>query len=212
LVDRKKAVEKGFLGLAGWLEKAEAIWTSKKKQAQQAAGATVYQWLDYRRKLTTQRPAGVWNVLQGRVGTHLACSVLRSGSDLQAEGLRAQGFVSEADIFFHQTESEAEAHYLCAVLNAPLVDNRIKKYQTQGLWGARHIQRRAFEVLPVPRFDPKDPRHVELAELSRACHDKVASLVPSLRGQSVGRLRSQVRTHLSAELARIDGLVEKILP
>jgi hypothetical protein len=133
-------------------------------------------------------------------------------ASLRAEELPVRGFVAQRKTFCYQAENGDEAYYLAAALNAAYVNERIKRHQPRGLGGPRGIERLAFEVLPVPRFDPQDPRHMELVELSRACHDKVAALVPQLKGQSIGRLRSQVRTHLSAELARIDGLVEQILP
>jgi hypothetical protein len=102
-----------------------------------------------------------------------------------------------------------EAHYLCAFLNAPYVDDAIKPHQTRGQWGERDICRRPFEVVAIPKFDPADERHRKLAELSKECHKKVKQL--ELEGKNIGQLRGKVRKALANELAEIDGLVKSIL-
>ncbi|MFA0758940.1 MAG: hypothetical protein NOOUEUKL_001609, partial [Candidatus Fervidibacter sp.] len=72
-----------------------------------------------------------------------------------------------------------------------------------------------FEVLPIPLFNPKDKRHHELAQLSKACHAKVAQLVAGADektlSQNIGRLRQQVRAMLGNELSQINRLVAKLL-
>ena len=60
--------------------------------------------------------------------------------------------------------TEDEAHYICAILNAPLVEKFI----------AGTSDTRSFKVRPpifVPLFDPEDDRHLELTRLSREAHD-----------------------------------------
>ncbi len=91
------------------------------------------------------------------------------------------------------------------------MNQAIKPFQTRGAWGPRHIHRRPFEVVNIPKFSSQDPRHIRLAELSRECHKKVAGLVPELKGKGIGRLRGQVREHLKAELGELDGVVKAIL-
>jgi hypothetical protein len=110
---------------------------------------------------------------------------------------------------FTKTKDSKEAHYLCAFLNSRYVNEAIKPYQTKGAWGERDIQRRPFEVVPIPKFNPGDEKHLRLAKLSEECHQKVASL--TLKGKSIGFLRNKVREHLSHELEEIDRLVKSIL-
>ena len=60
--------------------------------------------------------------------------------------------------------TEDEAHYICAIFNAPLVERFI----------GGTSDTRSFKVRPpifVPLFDPEDDRHLELARLSREAHD-----------------------------------------
>ena len=119
------------------------------------------------------------------------------------------GFAADADTYYYQTKDDIEAHYLSAFLNAPYVDEAIKPHQTRGQWGERDIHRRPFEVMPIPKFDPKDKRHQKLAELSKECHQKVNQL--TLEGKSIGFLRGKVRKALINELAEIDSVVKSIL-
>ena len=65
--------------------------------------------------------------------------------------------------------TENEAHYVCAILNAPLVVRFI----------AGTSDNRSFKVRPpifVPLFDPDDDRHLELARLSREAHTHPESI------------------------------------
>jgi hypothetical protein len=74
--------------------------------------------------------------------------------------------------------TEEEAHYICAILNAPLVERFI----------AGTSDNRSFKVRPpifVPLFDPDDDRHIELARLSREAHDhpeRISDLRKTIEG------------------------------
>ena len=127
----------------------------------------------------------------------------------EVAGVNTSGLVADIDTFLLQTQDGHEAQYLCAFLNAPFVDETIKPHQTRGQWGERHIYRRPFEVMSIPKFDPEDKRHQKLAEISKECHQKVAKL--ALTGKSIGFLRNKVRDYLSRELAGIDKIVRDIL-
>jgi hypothetical protein len=123
--------------------------------------------------------------------------------------LPVNGYIADADIYYYQTKDKMEAHYLCAFLNAPYVDEKIKPHQTKGQWGERDIHRRPFEVVPIPKYDPANEKHKKLAKLSEECHQKVAKL--KLEGKSIGNLRGKVRKALASELAEIDTIVKLIL-
>jgi len=59
--------------------------------------------------------------------------------------------------------SLAEAHYICAILNAPVVEQFIYASSDQ----------RSYKIRPpvhVPPFDPDQPDHLALAELSKEAH------------------------------------------
>lgn len=209
MLNSQTALHSGYSGLYNWLSQVENLWQARKKRT---VRENVYQWLDYRRKLLSQHSAGYYNVLSGKCGTHIAsCVVDATTGSLEAESRSTNGFFNDTGIFFYQTKELKEAHCLCALLNSQYVDEAIKLYQPKGAWGEREVQRRPFEVLPVPipKFDAQDKRHLRLAELSQECHQKVAQL--ALKGKSIGSLRNKVREYLGPELDEIDKLVRAIL-
>jgi hypothetical protein len=208
LLDRGSALAKGYPGLARWLRAVEESWDSSKKAT---TGGTLCQSLDHQSKLSTQRLKSCYKVLYNKSGTHLAACVIDAHEKLGAAGLKAKGFVAEMVTYYYETKDEGEAHYLSAVLNSPLVNDAIKQYQTRGQWGERDITRLPFRVLPIPKYDPDDPLHKELAAISKACHSKVAALVPKMTRGDIGRQRREIRRILKAELAEIDRLVRKLL-
>jgi hypothetical protein len=215
------AVRQGKAGLADWLRKAEAIWRENAKVSELVR--TVYERLNYLNKLTSQQPGGVVRLLYNAAGSHVcACVVSPSDPRKAIQGLSVRGFIADQTTYWLETTSGDEPDYLCAILNAPSVDEAIKPYQTKGLFGAqrgkgeRHVHRRPFEVLPIPRFEKSDRRHRKLAELSRHCHEKVRQAVADAGERwvtvPIGRLRTEIRAELLAdELAQINEIVGEVL-
>lgn len=208
LVRKETALAKGHWGLHRWLSEAEVLWAERRRER---SPADIYARLDYQRTLTTQHPTGYYTVLYGGAGTHLASCVINPPEQigLDVSDIRVNGFVADIDTFLYQTTDGCEAEFLCALLNSDYINREIKSYQTRGAWGERHIYRRPFEVVSIPRFNPLDEKHRKLAELSKECHEKVREL--KLEGKSIGLLRNKVRQHLAPELAEIDKLVREIL-
>jgi hypothetical protein len=221
LVNQREAMRRGKAGLADWLGQAEATWKRHAKTSKRVR--SIYDRFDFGQCLTRQHARGVLKVLHNDAGTHVCSCVVdarNAGWDLYH--VRANGFIAEHVTYWLETEDAVEAHYLCAVLNAPLVDKAIKPYQTRGAFGAqrgkgeRHVGRRPFEVLPIPQYNSKDKRHRELAKSSERCHAKVAEVVADadekwLKGP-IGRIRTELREgFLKDDLAEIDALVAEIL-
>jgi len=204
MVNKDMALGKGHPGLHEWLSKVDRLWIRGRKER---SPEDAYSRLDYQHLLTSQHPTGYHTVVYNRAGTNLASCVI--SPPLLRTGLSVQGFVADADTYYYQVKDDMEAHYLCAFLNASYVDEAIKPHQTRGQWGERDIHRRPFEFVPIPKFNPNDEKHRKLAELSKACHEKVKKL--KLEGKNIGFLRNKVREHLAAELAEIDRLVREIL-
>jgi hypothetical protein len=221
LLSADDAIRQGKAGLADWLRKAEREWRQRTKTSQRIR--PMHEQVNYHNSLIAQSPTGVYKLVYNKSGTHLCACVVdaRDVSGWQVYDLPVQGFVAENTTFWFETKDENAAHYLCAVLNAPFVDDFIKPFQTKGAFGAqigkgeRDIHRRPFEVLPIPLFRRRDERHQRLAELSRVCHEKVAQFVAGADEktltQPIGRLRQQVRQMLSNELSHINRLVAELL-
>jgi len=71
-------------------------------------------------------------------------------------------------VAFFYTNSEPEAHYLCAIINSKPVREFIKSYSpaTGGRLGTPSV----MEHIGIPKFDPKNPLHQKLSEISKKCH------------------------------------------
>ncbi|MCM8817103.1 MAG: N-6 DNA methylase [Candidatus Omnitrophica bacterium] len=65
------------------------------------------------------------------------------------------------------TNSESEAHYLCAIINSKPVRDFIKSFSSAGRgFGTPSV----MEHVGIPKFNPKNPLHKKLSEISKKCH------------------------------------------
>lgn len=213
LLDAAEARKQGFSYLARWLEKVEQEWA--RRRGAKAKGTTALEWLDYRKKLTSQSSQLNYYVTYITSGTILTASlVINNNISFLNNGqeVHVSGFISDCVTYFYETNSVREAYYLVSLLNAPSIDRKIKPMQARGLWGPRHIHKKVLE-LPIPQFDGENPEHVRLAELGERCAAMVKDwLAHGGPGQirSIGRLRQIARNLLHEELKEIDGLVKKV--
>ena len=68
---------------------------------------------------------------------------------------------------FFATDNESEAHYLCAIINSKPVREFIKSFSSAGRgFGTPSV----MEYVGIPKFDPQNPLHQKLAEISKKCH------------------------------------------
>ncbi len=215
LLDASAALREGYPNLAMWLEQADGHWRGRGKKGNKA---TLLQRLDYQHLLTMQNPRAPYRVLYGGSGAHVtACVVeMKRKETIEAGGYPVQGFVAQHKTYVYATETKEEAHYLCAVLNSRVVDDAIKPYQPKGLFGAdrgqgqRGIERRPFEVVPIPAFDVGNPVHQRLARSSEECH-RIVSLMKFPCDAVVGRLRLDIRKTLKSHLQDIERDVTEAL-
>ena len=65
------------------------------------------------------------------------------------------------------TNNESEAHYLCAIINSKPVRDFVKSFSSAGRgFGTPSV----MEHIAIPKFDPQNPLHQKLAEISKKCH------------------------------------------
>jgi len=74
LLNAEQACAKGYMRLAEWLERAQAMWTKRRKE--KATKADALAWLNYRNKLAEQNPKGKYVVLYARSATFLCAAAL----------------------------------------------------------------------------------------------------------------------------------------
>lgn len=68
---------------------------------------------------------------------------------------------------FFTTNNEAEAHYLCAIINSKPIRDFIKSFSSAGRgFGTPSV----MEHVGIPKFDSKNPLHQKLSEISKECH------------------------------------------
>jgi hypothetical protein len=93
--------------------------------------------------------------------------------------------VSTDTTAFFAVDNKEEAHYLCAILNSEVVNDFIKSFSSAGRgFGAPSI----MNNLAIPRFNPSNKTHRELAELSEKAHELVK------RGKKIGDIEKQLNT------------------
>lgn len=191
-----------------YFKPAEQRWDELKKETSQFDD--LVERLDYQRNLTAQHPTGVFKVLYNTNGTHISsCVVDARIPSFTVYDYSTQGFIADTKTYCYETADSDEAHYLCALLNAPCVDEAIKAFQTRGIYkGERDITRTPFEACAIPPFAAADPDHVELARLSRAAHAVIADVRP--QGEVV-RARRLAREAVAGQIEAIDVIARRIL-
>lgn len=213
LLDADTARSEGYIHLAEWLDKVEAEWSSRRSPTSEKLSAI--EWLNYRRKLTIQKPTAGFRAIYATSGTNL-CACVFSGRYLGEDAgftIKPLGFIADTKTYHYESSQEAESRYLVAILNSRRVNEAIKPSQSSGLWGPRDVHKKVLE-LPIPRFDPSDEDHLRLAEIARHCERQVREWVKSGgpgRITSIGVLRGRVRQLLKEELEEIDSIVKPIL-
>ncbi|MEM1632576.1 MAG: N-6 DNA methylase, partial [Thermofilum sp.] len=94
-----------------------------------------------------------------------------------------------------------EAYYVCGVLNSSIVRSIIASY-TYELRQETHI----VEHIRVPRFDPNNPIHRELAELSRRAHELAKCIYAASKPDYCLKIRNSL-----AELERIEEEIDRLV-
>ncbi|MEM4303330.1 MAG: hypothetical protein QXQ70_05470, partial [Candidatus Caldarchaeum sp.] len=199
--------------LEKWLKRVEEVW--KAKRGEKADKLDIYQRLDYQGNLTAQSSSKKFKVLYNTSGTYLvSCVAENMPRTIRINGarIRLSGLVADWKTFWYETDDENEAHYISAILNSPCIDEAIKPMQSKGAFGERDIVKKPLEF-PISLYNPDDPAHRKLAELSKTCHKKVAQILPALaqRYKSIGKIRQQIKKQLKNEITEIDTLVKQLL-
>jgi methylase of polypeptide subunit release factors len=212
LLDVDALRSRGYVCMADWLEKAQRLWEERATSRALREHPRVVSWIDYIGKLTSQDPSKRFIVLYNGSGTNIAsCVVDRQslpGFQMLQATLKPRGFVVDYMSFYYETANEDEAHFVCSILNSSVLNEAIKPLQPRGLLGERHIQKRPF-LFAIPKFNEKDPRHLELAKISKQCHNMLRSR--QLTKKSAAGARSEARKIVAKELKRIDELVSELL-
>lgn len=82
--------------------------------------------------------------------------------------------------------------------------------------GARDVHKKILDIY-FPKFNEEEETHIRLSELSKAAHKKAAQYIKDnppqkeLTAIHLGRMRVEIKKHLSAEMKEIDKIVKKLI-
>ena len=145
-------------GLLQWWMQASALWEEHRSSDRMQ----LFDRLDYQRTLSKQLPIPRLRVVYNSSGMHVCSAKLRDPEALVANGL-----------YWASVDSEDEADYLCALLNAPITTELTRPFMSYGK-DERHIHKHVWQ-LPIPLFDSRIAVHRRLADLGRILEEKVRS-------------------------------------
>ncbi len=163
-----KLVAKGgeieaYPGLSQWWANAAKLWTELRSSER----LELLDRLDYMRNLSQQFPIADLRVVYNKSGMHVV-----------AAKVRARNAVIENGLYWMVPSSEAEADYVCAVLNSPALTQAVQPLMSYGK-DERDVAKHVWK-LPIPEYDPESDLHRELSQIGRdlsalAADFKVAS-------------------------------------
>jgi hypothetical protein len=195
VLDARAALERGFDHLAGWMRKAEGLWSGNAE----SGGMTLIGRWNYHNELGAQFPIPSLRVVYAKAGS------------LPAACIATDHAAIDHMLYWTMPADLAEARYLVAILNSETARARAAAYQARGQFGARHFDKVMFN-LPIPRFEATNSLHCDLAAAAEEA-ERIAAAVALPDGVKFQRARALVRAALAdAGLAeRIDGLVARLL-
>lgn len=190
-----------YPGLAQWWKAVNAEWDGHKTGKNRSQKITLMQQADHMSKLTRQLRSPKHRVLYSK-----------SGNTLAAARTTDPSHVIDHLLYVVPARNEPEAIYLTAILNAPSVTAAVGQYQSRGLFGARHFDKYVW-LLPIPRFDDKDPLHEKIVKLGRRA-EQVAATVEIPSGTGFQQARKLIRQSLAQDgvTAALDGAIAPWLP
>ena len=203
IVSSDRLMSEGYRNFAKWMKQVETIWESRQGRKNKKINA--YQWLDYRMKLTNQHlKRHRYLVLYNAAGTNICATMIDRISV-------APPFIVEHKTYWCSCETEDEAYYLTAILNANIVNDEIKPFQSVGLQGERDIEKKVLD-LPIPYFHEDDKSHRNISKLGKQCTQNAAAYIKE-KGlpRSLSQRRSVIRKHLEGLIEKIDVEVSEIL-
>jgi hypothetical protein len=197
----------GYLQAARWFQNVENIWNIFKTEKSKKMSAN--DRIDFQRGLTEQNLNIPYLVLYSASAKDANATVVRR-ADIDLD------FIVESKGYWFSTDNLDEAYYVSAFLNSGIPNELMKDFQSRGLFGARDVHKKILDIY-YPKYNAKNPIHIQLALLSGQAHTKAKEYLlanppkQELSAIFLGRIRSDIKKHLSEELKAIDALVSQII-
>jgi hypothetical protein len=145
--------------LARWWRDAERLWDDNRSSDR----LSLIDRLDFRKGLTEQLPSAPLRVVYGKAGMYVTAALV---DDSNA--------IIDHSLYWAAVATRQEGMFLLAVLNAPRLTDAVRPLMSYGK-DERHIDKAVWD-LPIPDFDPSDPKQVRIAELGEAEFRRIAEL------------------------------------
>ena len=202
VLDSRRAGDRGFRGLSGWLHDAEEKWNQhSNKNSDGEPNVTLTQSLDHLQKLSKQFPIASVRILYPASGTRLCACWIEDENAL-----------IDKNAYWCAANSVDEAAYVAAIINSETVLDRVRDLQPVGQRDPRHFDNLVW-TLPIPEFDPEDEIHIELSEAAQhaaVVADAVALPDDAYFTTKRGLIRAALEEDGVAET--IERLVDALLP
>lgn len=186
-------------GLDGWWSQAEALWVANRSKSD---STPLSERIDYHGQLSAQlinRPN--YKVCYTASGNRIAAAIVHDD--------RA---IIEHKLYWAGADTLAEARYLEAVLNSPILLQRVRPLQNLGLFGTRDFDKYVFMV-PFDAFNPSNDDHMEVVRLAELAENTASGvdITGSARFQDARKLvdKALADSGLANQLAEA---LEKVLP
>jgi len=167
-------------GLSQWWERAESLWLEKRSSDR----LTLSQRLDFQSTLSKQFQIPPLRLVYNRAGMHLMAAKVKDQRAVIANGL-----------YWASLETEPEADYLCAIMNAPVTTELVRPFMSYGK-DERDIHKHVWEV-PIPKYDPEIASHRRLSELGKQA-EAIAGNFPIDPNLHFAATRRHIRAHIDA--------------
>jgi type I restriction-modification system DNA methylase subunit len=200
-------LNEGFLNASRWFSKTEKIWNDNKTE--KSEDMTANNRLNFQYGITEQNLNDGYLVLYNSSAKDANATIVKR-EDFNFE------FIVDHKTYVFFTSILNEAYYLTAILNSAAPNEMMKDFQSRGLFGARDIHKKILDIY-YPRYDESDATHLQLAALSETAHQRAVEYLKTNPPQSdltpmrLGKLRLDIKRHLTDEMREIDELVETII-
>jgi hypothetical protein len=176
-------------------ERAEATWTRNRSSDRLSLAGRI----DFRHGLTNQLPASPCRIVYGKSGMHLTAAMV---NDSQA--------IIDHKLYWAAAESPEEAVYLCALINSPILTERVRPLMSYGK-DERDVDKHLWR-LPIPLFDSSDSVHRRIVTLGEIVTDEIAKTAFDFDANFV-TVRRWIRRFLATLPAarELDAIVSEML-
>jgi len=174
----------------GFYKEINTFYQNHKKETSNIG--TLFANLNYWNKLRKQVNNKAYLVVYNASGSSLKSAVINN---------KEQRVIIGSENYYYSTDSENEANFLSAILNAPILSKNIKLVKS-----SRHIHKRPF-LFPIPIYDKNNQMHKDLAKKGR----KYQSIVQDLFLNNPNINAKKVRIIINQNLMKLDKLTKQVI-